>query len=172
MGQGRKPDPPKLRALKGGKAEAKAKAKTAARKAKAAAALKAPARIPAPPPELDEEERGYFDLIVGRLVEEELASSSHTEVIAIAAKRMAEIVALSAEIKENGFTYWAESSSEDGAPLLKANPAVRMRSEAQRHLHSLLVELGLTPVAQSKVGAGVPKGKPDNPFARFLGAGR
>lgn len=106
----------------------------------------------------------YVDRITSRLEAEMRSSSSHTEVIWLAARRLAEIEELDNLIAAHGRVY--ETTGKSGDKLLKANPAVSQKNEAERHLHSLLSELGLTPASMGKVSVG-KQDKPANPFAQF-----
>jgi P27 family predicted phage terminase small subunit len=78
-------------------------------------------------------------------------SASWTEVLAAAAIRQCEVVQLTEVIDEHGYTY--ETVNTGGSVMVRARPEVAQRSEAHRHLQSLLAELGLTPAARSKVTA-------------------
>ena len=105
----------------------------------------------------------HFDLLKFRIGELGLASPSYTEALALAALCMHEIEMLTIEIQIDG--YVPESMDSRGAERKKALPAFAMRSEARRHLQSLLAEFGLTPAAIQKVGAS--GGKKENPFGAF-----
>ena len=94
-----------------------------------------------------------------------MASATDTEVVAMAAQRMAEIEELSAVLAKEGLTYETETAS--GSMMVRAHPAVGQRNEAMRHLQSLLSELGLTPAARSRVTA-AKSTKQDNPFADLV----
>lgn len=72
-------------------------------------------------------------------------SASFASVLALAASRMVEIEDYNALISVHGELVETESGT------LKANPAVGMRSDAQRHLHTLLCEVGLTPSAAGRL---------------------
>lgn len=117
---------------------------------------------PVAPAWLDEKAGAHFAVLVGRLESEGRASASHTETIAMAAQRLAEIEALTAELDGGSLTY--ESQGREGTSMRRMNPAVAARSEAMRHLQSLLSELGLTPASVSKASA--PRGaqRSSNPF--------
>lgn len=59
------------------------------------------------------------------------------------------IMACDASLQVNGRTYWSES--ENGASLLKANPAAAQKASLENQLKTYLQEFGLTPAARSRV---------------------
>lgn len=122
---------------------------------------------PDPPAYLTDEEARIFDLFVGQLEELGIASATHTATIALAAQRQAQVVELGKVIDDEGAVY--RTLSTTGAPVIKSNPAVAMRSQAMRHLHALLAELGLTPSSLSRVGKRGKKTATNNPFTELLG---
>lgn len=140
----------------------------AGRKRKPVGTAQPPAGELVPPGHLDADELEAFQLLESRLKEAKLASTAHSEVVAIAAQRMVEIERLSADIREQGSTYWTTSTKGD--QVLKSNPAVAMRNESMRHYHSLLAELGLTPTSAAKASAPRNESEDTNKFARFKAA--
>ena len=93
-----------------------------------------------------------------RLVEIGLDSATHTEILALLASRMEEVERFDKMLNEGeGNNYVYQSSNSFGDPILKENPAVKLREKACKHVHALLVEFGLTPSAAQKVGT--PKQK-------------
>jgi P27 family predicted phage terminase small subunit len=83
--------------------------------------------------------------------------------VALAAMRLSEVKQCSKVIAKQGPTY--ETTSTQGALVVKARPEVAQRSEAARHAQSLLAEFGLSPASATKVS--VPKKNPANPFAKM-----
>lgn len=116
----------------------------------------------------------HFETLTARLKSLGLNSSSYTEVVAMAARRMAEIeecttfleerITVNDEERVRGTTYDTKTA-KDGY-MVRAYPQVAHRSEAMRHLHSLLAEMGLTPAAIGKVGAKEQE-KPKSKFGGF-----
>ncbi len=94
-------------------------------------------------------------------------STADQHVIAQAASRLEEVEIATAMVEDGGRTY--ETSNQYGEKMIRPNPMVAQRSEAMRHAHALLSELGLTPAARSKVSAG--KKGDDNPFKALMGGG-
>lgn len=110
------------------------------------------AGLPTAPDFLTPEEREQFQTLVVRLDQIHVASETDTEVITLAAKRLAEVVALS-EILENEGRIIQSFNPKTQQTMTRSHPAVGQLNEAFRHLHSLLAEMGLTPAARSKVTA-------------------
>ncbi len=94
----------------------------------------------------------WFERLAGYLRAENRESKSHEVVLWLAARRAAEIRRLDWDIYTNGRSYWKRGPEGE---QLKTNPAVGQKNEAERHLHSLLSELGLTPASKSKVSAAI-----------------
>lgn len=94
-------------------------------------------------------------------------STADQAVIAMAASRLEEVEIATARVEDEGRTY--DTTSATGDRMIRPNPMVAQRSEAMRHAHALLSELGLTPAARSKVSAG--KKGDDNPFKALMGGG-
>ncbi len=94
-------------------------------------------------------------------------STADQAVIAMAASRLEEVEITTAAVEDGGRTY--DTANAQGERMIRPNPMVAQRSEAMRHAHALLSELGLTPAARSKVSAG--KKADDNPFRALMGGG-
>jgi P27 family predicted phage terminase small subunit len=117
---------------------------------------------PRPPAWLSRRAVEHFAVLRERIAGLGIASKTDTEALAIAAMRMAEIEECDRDIEQLGRVLAEEGKTP------RANPAVGQRSEAMRHLQSLLAEFGLTPAARSKVTA--PKKEQNaNPFAKVSG---
>lgn len=102
----------------------------------------------------DPDVEAWFELLRGYLQDEGRMSRTHEMILWLAARRAAEIKRLDWDIFTNGRTYWKPSAAGEH---LKSNPAVGQRNEAERHLQSLLSELGLTPASKSKVSSTIKK---------------
>ena len=100
-----------------------------------------------------------FRILRARLEGIGLASASDTEKLTLAALRLAEVAELDAVLTREGSFYTVEATG-----LVKSHPAARQRSEAMKHLQSLLGDFGLDPVNRSKVRAPAA-GKPDDKWA-------
>lgn len=124
---------------------------------------------PEPPIWLPENAVEHFRTLAARLAELRILTRSHTEAMAIAALRMAEIAELSADVTQHGRTY--QTTTQTGAVMHRTRPEVAQLSEAQRHLQSLLSEFGLTPSASTKVKAAKPPAR-TNPFLGLIKGGK
>ena len=102
----------------------------------------------APPDWLNDAERVHFATLATRVADIKLDSSTYTEALAMAAKRLAEIESCEYLIEQHGRIL--ETLNVNGDTMLRANPAVAMRNEAMRHLQSLLAEFGLSPTSIGK----------------------
>lgn len=61
-----------------------------------------------------------------------------------------------------------ETTSTSGATMIRAHPAVAMRSDAARRFSSLMSEFGLTPASRSRVNAAGDDGAQDDPAAKYF----
>ena len=121
---------------------------------------------PRPPSWLSREAVEHFGVLRTRIETLGIASRTDTELLAVAAERIAEIEACDGLIKEHGRLI--ETVGGGGNKMIRGNPAVGQRNEAMRHLQALLAEFGLTPAARSKV-ISLKKKENVNPFAAFNG---
>ena len=131
------------------------------------------------PPWLPEECVAHFLTIRDRMSVYKLDSASWTEAAAMIALRVSEIEDCNAIIAKEGRTYRSETVAGEvlndagkveiqTKVMIKGHPAVSQRSEAMRHLQSLLSEFGLTPAAISKVSAdGGNKKQEKDPWEKF-----
>lgn len=164
MAKGRKPIPDALKLVKG---TARVDRINPAAPAPAKEGILAPATLP-------EAALPHFEMLTARLKALGLNSASFTELVAMAARRMAEIeectafletrITMNGEERVRGTTY--ETKTAKDGYMVRAYPQVAHRSDAMRHLHSLLSEMGLTPAAIGKVGAKEAE-KPKSKFGGF-----
>ncbi|MDA8123448.1 MAG: phage terminase small subunit P27 family [Deltaproteobacteria bacterium] len=117
---------------------------------------------PVAPEWLSARAKEVFAQLALRLDKMGYASSSHTEALALAAMRQEEVERCSKAL-EKGFKNRVKTTS--GGYVFKAKPEVAMRSEAARHLQSLLAEFGLSPASATKVVVSSKQKK--NAFAAF-----
>lgn len=127
----------------------------------------APAGRMSPPSWLPQESRAHFRRVARLLQAEGRASPSHVDSVALLASRLTEIEACN-EALADGSSYETTTDRSE-APLVRAKPEVAQRSEAMRHAHSLLVELGLTPAAAHRMMREIAKDreKEENVFNEF-----
>lgn len=115
---------------------------------------------PYPPSWLNKRAKQIFWHMTKRLDDIGLASATHTEILALLCSRMEEVERFDKMLNDaetNGYVY--KSTNSYGDSILKEHPSVSLREKAARHVHSLLVEFGLTPSAIQKVGAKKEKPK-------------
>lgn len=115
----------------------------------------------------------WFGILVGRAQSLNVGSSADSEMLMLAASRCAEIEEADKLIAEIGPVYSKVEliTLPDGKvkaqKTYKSNPACAQRSEALRHLQSLLAEFGLSPASRSKVSANDGQKPVANPFEAF-----
>lgn len=153
MGVGRKKAPTELKVLRG---TARADRMNPNAPSAAAEALCAPAGLPAAA-------LPHFETLRGMLAGIGLDSATYAQVMGMAARRMAEVAACDAFLDDMGGTTYETKTAKDGY-MVRAYPQVAHRSEALRHLHSLLSEMGLTPAAIGKVNAKDPSKRKEPKF--------
>ncbi len=120
---------------------------------------------PTPPSWLNKRAKQIFTHIVNnRLKDMSLASQTHTEMIALLARREEEVERFSKFLDENGDTYTKVTKFGEE---IKARPEVQMKADAIKHVHQLLSEFGLSPSSINKLGK-KPKDKDvPNSFSGF-----
>ena len=131
-------------------------------------------KLPYRPSWLNKRAKQIFHHMAKRLDEIGLASRSHTEAIALLSCRMEELERFDKMLNNavdektgkptNGYVY--KTTNSYGDDILKEHPAVKLREKAAKHVHSLLVEFGLTPASAQKVGTPKKKTK-TNDFDGF-----
>jgi P27 family predicted phage terminase small subunit len=121
---------------------------------------------PCAPAWLSKEAREWFGVLKSRIEDIGLASKTYTEMLALAAQRIAEIEELNETIEEAGKFY--KTTNTKGDTIYKTRPAISQRNEALRHLQSLLAEFGLSPASINKVKVDKAKQDAENkPFGQF-----
>jgi len=119
--------------------------------------------MPRPPAWLNRRGVEHFGALRSRLEYLSIATSTDTEMLALAAARLAEIEECDDLIEEHGRLI--VSMNDKGSTMVRANPAVGQRNEAMRHLHSLLAEFGLSAASRTKVKAPKKKDTAPSPFS-------
>lgn len=92
-----------------------------------------------------------------------MASRDHAAMVYLTALRIEEVEQHQAVLEDNGWTFFQTTTAGELVP--KARPEAAMRSDAMRHLHTLLREFGLSPASISKVSTAPTK--PASAFAGF-----
>lgn len=159
-GAGRRPKAAKLKALEG----------TARPDREPAVPDHVPIGAIVAPADLTDRELHFFGQ-VARILDEQKRSSAHYEpIVTLLARRMAQVERLSAVIELMGDTFESKSVKGTGADrvvtiMVRARPEAAMRSEAMRHVHTLLSELMLSPASALKIAEG--KQPEEDPYADF-----
>lgn len=100
-----------------------------------------------------------------------IASASHTEILAMAAKEMAELEIIDVTLETEGNIFKVPAGEDEaGDPLyiFKPRPEVQMQKELRRHIHSILCgEFGLSPGSSGRVKVTGGDKKPENPFGQI-----
>lgn len=91
----------------------------------------------------------HFDTITKMAKNIGVYSPDYSMAASLAAMRMQEIEKYSKIIEEDGVV--SVTTGFNGQEQRKPHPLISARSDAMRHLHSLLVEFGLTPTGIQKV---------------------
>lgn len=128
----------------------------------------APEDMPRPPMWLSSRSAvEHFGALRSRIEALGIASSVDTEMLAMAAERLAEIEECNKFIEEYGALITVRD--DEGNPKsVRNNPAIGRRNDAMRHLQGLLAEFGLSPASRSR--ASVPKkGGAQSVFAKLNG---
>lgn len=118
---------------------------------------------PKMPTGLSKKARAYWKDIAPQLDEMGVL----TRADAMALTRLCEAVADWHQANEAEAEHGLVFTTVDG--LIKANPATRLKSDADKRIRAWLIEFGLTPAARSKVSAKEGDEDKDNPYAQFLG---
>ena len=149
---GRKRKPPALRALTGGKV---------------AADVPEVARLRDldPPAFLTDRAAQHWPELAGLLADLGIAADSDRLALALLCEALAEWIGAGETIAQHGATY--ECTTEAGAVMHRAHPAVAQRADAARRVQSLLSEFGMTPAARSKV-SGLPDLPGDDPAKAYF----
>ena len=128
-------------------------------------------RLPIPPSWLNKRAKQIFRLEVKRISGITVASIDHTRAISMLAIRAEQVERLTKFLDINGSTYekdvWVGGKGGCIVKELHVRPEVKERHEAMKHLHSLLLEFGLTASSLGRVAAKPKKDKEENEFEGF-----
>jgi len=150
---GRKRKPTALRALTGGKT------------GNASAPEVTRLRDLDPPAFLSDRAAQHWPDLAGLLSDMGIMGDSDRIALSLLCEALAEWIEAGQTIAQHGATY--ECTTEAGAVMFRAHPAVAQRADAARRVQSLLSEFGMTPAARAKV-AGLPDLPDDNPAREFF----
>lgn len=128
--------------------------------------------MPHPPSNLAKRAKQIFHhLVKHRLAAMQIASASHTEMLAMVAKEMAELEIIDATLETEGSVFKVSAGKdENGIPLYtyRARPELQTQKELRRHIHTILCgEFGLSPGSSGRVKVTGGDKKPENPFGKI-----
>jgi hypothetical protein len=107
--------------------------------------------LPQPPAYLTVLERKAFLILRSRLEEIKIASKSHTEMLALAARELATVEELARFIAKEGRTYRTKGRGKHATWMTRTRPEVAQLQEASRRLAIYLGEFGLSPASSVRV---------------------
>jgi P27 family predicted phage terminase small subunit len=140
MSSGRRPKPSKLRELQGNAGHRKINKHEP----------KPKAGIPDQPLWLTGEASAEWNCIVPGLKELGILTKVDGKALAAYCSAWAQLVQAEAAIQKYGILI-VSLEEKTGVPLMKVNPAVRVKSDALRHVRAFLTEFGLTPASRSRL---------------------
>jgi len=121
---------------------------------------KAPRGVPEMPKFLNAEGRAEWRRIIPILVDMKVLTVADGKALAAYCSAYAQLVKAEAAIEKYGLIC-ATLDQLTGVAELKVNPAVRIKSDALRHMKSFLLEFGLTPASRSKLKINASHDAPD-----------
>ena len=157
MGSGRRPKPSKLRELQGNAGHRKINKHEPNPKA----------GVPDQPLWLRGEASAEWKRIVPGLKEHGILTKVDGQALAAYCAAWAQLVRAEAAIEEYGILI-VTLEEKTGVSLLRVNPAVRVKSDALRHVRAFLTEFGLTPASRSRLQIKPDDGKSQDPLEDLL----
>lgn len=110
---------------------------------------KPPEGIPDPPEWLSEKARRAWDVIAPLLAEHGVLTTADGAALEGLCETHADWVDAAELVRTQGMAY--ETTTGAGERIIRANPAMAIKADADRRRRAWLVEFGLTPAARSKV---------------------
>jgi P27 family predicted phage terminase small subunit len=148
---GRRPKPTALKKLMGNPGKRKLNEKEPV----------VPKGIPEMPRFLNTEGRAEWRRIVPILLDMGVLTVADGKALAAYCSAYAQLAKAEAAIEKYGLICATAVDPDTGVVELKINPAVRIKSDAMRHLKSFLIEFGLTPAARSRLKINTNPDAPD-----------
>ena len=150
---GRKPKPPHLKIISG------------TTRGKATEATQARLSDTTPPAFISDRARQHWPELARLLADMGVLSDGDLIALGLLCETLCEWVEACRTVEAEGATY--ACTTEAGATMVRAHPAVAQRADAARRVQSLLSEFGLTPSARAKV-QGLPPLPGDDPAREFF----
>ncbi|MCM2561349.1 phage terminase small subunit P27 family [Lutimaribacter sp. EGI FJ00015] len=132
------------------------KAVTGTTRGKATQATQARLSGTMPPAFVSDRAREHWPELADLLTDMNVITDGDKIALGLLCETLAEWIEARDTVAAQGATY--EATTEAGAVMYRAHPAVAQRNDAARRVQSLLSEFGLTPSARAKV-----QGLPDLP---------
>lgn len=154
------PKPASLKALRGGKADAKG--------AGGARIPKGKAGLPECPPWLDQVGADLWAELAPQLVGMKIPEEQDGQSLALLCAAYEDFRAARDTVRDEGRTYRTETVNKDGmvtGEMFRPHPAMSQLSDAWRRVLSMMAEFGLTPSSRTKVKPGDEV--PDDPLGEF-----
>ncbi len=125
-----------------------------------------PARLSGttPPAFISDRARAHWPALADLLADMGVLGDGDLTALGLLCETLTEYLEARDTVARDGATY--EATTEAGAVMYRAHPAVAQRNDAARRLQSLLAEFGLTPSARAKV-SGLPDLR-DDPAAGYF----
>jgi P27 family predicted phage terminase small subunit len=120
----------------------------------------APKGVPEMPKFLNGEARAEWRRIIPILINMGVLTVADGKALGAYCSAYSQLVKAEAAIEKFGLIC-ATLDQETGVAELKVNPAVRVKSDALRHMKSFLLEFGLTPASRSKLKINANADTPD-----------
>lgn len=127
------------------------KAVTGTTRGKATEATQARLSGTTPPAFVSDRARQHWPELARLLADMNVLGDGDLIALGLLCETLAEYLDARDTVARDGATYAA--TTEAGAVMHRAHPAVAQRNDAARRVQSLLSEFGLTPSARAKVGA-------------------
>lgn len=158
MGKGRKPTPSHLKVVRGtNRADRMNDAEPNPRRAR-----------PSAPEHMSARGREAWDYVVDILDRMGVLTEADALAVELLCEARADWLSARDAIEAAGGETYESVNGVTGQRLVKAHPAVAMRSDAARRLQSLLAEFGMSPSSRTKVRA-EERDEKDDPAARYFG---
>lgn len=120
---------------------------------------------PAVPGSISPRAQQLMDRLMDAASELDYIDSHHPDIYLLLALRLEQVESNYDFLRKNGSTYTSESRY--GGTTIKLRPQARLYSEALKHAHQLLIEVGMTPSAMSRILRGTTKPTADDEWEDF-----
>jgi P27 family predicted phage terminase small subunit len=123
-------------------------------------------QAPATPSFLNPEAMAYFHEIVGYGLDMDVITAADGAIVALLSSEFTEWLELDRTIKQEGFLKKMPTAT--GFMQEVVNPSLKVRDDKLKVILKMLSELGLTPVARSRLQVNKANAETKSPLGRFL----